>query len=336
MNRKAIIGLLSTNLEPVPFYNSCRYMPVVIYKFKKSGIDWENKTIKGIMLDNDKWVKAEARFPDAVYNRCYSDSSVITKRLESIIGSGKVFNVVNLFDKHVIYNILKNSCLKNFAIPTYKYRTDILLELLRTQGTALIKPAKGSMGSGVFKITSVENGYNICLRTFLSPKIVNSKDVLIDYMEKLTRCRDYVIQPFIDFVKVNNHMFDIRMLVQKNGTGQWNVTADISRVCYKSSFVSNFVYSLKSVRDALEGTKYNETFISYIKKVSIKAAEILEERLCHIGEISVDFGIGNDDKLWIIEINGKPDKETFRDCSTEVFEKIYRTPIEYALYLAQL
>jgi len=335
MSGKPLIGLLSTNLEPVPFYNCCIDMPVVICKFKPGGIDWVNERIKAIVLLSNEWKKAVVRFPDAIYNRCYSNFAKVTGQLEKAVGSGKVFNIISLFDKLIIYNILKDSSLSKLVIPTYRYRADLMLSLLKSEGTVLIKPAKGSLASGVYKIEAEGGEYKAYLRTVLSSKAFNNSSALMGYIEGITKSRDYVIQPYINFARLNGHIFDIRMLVQKNLWGQWDVTAYISRVGYKSSFVSNHVYSLKPVEDVLSGVGFDDSLVSVLKKVSINAARILESKLCHLGEISVDFGIGADGRLWIIEINGKPDKEIFCSCSSDILDRVYRTPVEYALYLAR-
>ena len=48
MKDRALIGLLCQNLNPVPFYNHCKDMPVRIIKFKAGGIDWKKKRLNGI------------------------------------------------------------------------------------------------------------------------------------------------------------------------------------------------------------------------------------------------------------------------------------------------
>ncbi len=125
------------------------------------------------------------------------------------------------------------------------------------------------------------------------------------------------------------------MLVQKNGRGQWDITADMSRVCFKESFVSNFVYALQTAEEALAGIENGSEVLSTIEEISIHAANVLERRLGLLGEISVDFGIDMDYKPWIIEVNGKPYKQVFSEFGNGTFERVFRTPIEYALYLAK-
>ncbi len=336
MRDQVLIGLLCQNLNPVSFYNYCSDLPVEIVKFKSSGIDRRNRRIKGIFLKNGEWVKAETPMPDAVYNRCYTDSMKTVEGLGEIIGRRRIFNEFTLFGKYVIFRVLsKSKKLKHLAIPTIKYSNEALIRLLNHQGAALIKPSKGSLGSHVYKITVENNIYKAYLHSTLSPRTFEKAESLFNFLAGIMKWKSFIIQPFINFIRLNGHMFDMRLLIQKNGRGIWEVTADASRVCYRSSFVSNLVYALKGVEEVLSGTKYEEVLLPYLKKVSIQVATILEASLCHLGEISIDFGIDIDGRLWIIEINGKPDKLMFQQFNSEIFEKTFRTPIEYALYLSK-
>jgi hypothetical protein len=335
LRRNTIIGLLCHDLTPVPFYNSCEDMHVRLIKFMKKGIDWNRKKIRGIALKNGKWMEAECSFPDCIYNRYYTSSKHISSRLEAFIGKGKVFNSFTLFDKYLVYKILSESKLKHTIIPSFDYRPDLLLSILRQKGTALIKPALGAMGSSVYKIVVDGSIFKLYLQTTLFPQVFHNSDELIAYIGKLTDKRRFIIQPFINFTKVKGQMFDVRMLVQKNGRGQWDITADMSRVCFKESFVSNFVYALQTAEEALAGIENGSEVLSTIEEISIHAANVLERRLGLLGEISVDFGIDMDYKPWIIEVNGKPYKQVFSEFGNGTFERVFRTPIEYALYLAK-
>lgn len=53
----------------------------------------------------------------------------------------------------------------------------------------------------------------------------------------------------------------------------------------------------------------------------------------HLGELSVDYGIAAG-RPWIIEVNGMPQKQIFRDISVETLERVVRTPLLYAKFLA--
>ena len=144
-----------------------------------------------------------------------------------------------------------------------------------------------------------------------------------------------MIQPFVAFASIEDHLFDMRMLVQKNRNGLWDVTADMSRVGYKNYFVTNTAYGVQPIGKVFENTAFSSTIVSDLRDISIRVAKTLEKHLCSLGEISVDFGITNNGKLWIIEVNGKPEKTIFGEIGDEILDKVFLTPIEYAAYLAK-
>jgi hypothetical protein len=89
------------------------------------------------------------------------------------------------------------------------------------------------------------------------------------------------------------------------------------------------------VSPPLNKYSFLRTLIS-LRKISIQAADILDKKLSHFGELSVDFALDTDGRLWIIEVNGKPQKVLF-DVMEDSGERdlLYKRPLEYAAYLVK-
>ncbi|MNP78274.1 hypothetical protein D3C76_1758460 [compost metagenome] len=67
--------------------------------------------------------------------------------------------------------------------------------------------------------------------------------------------------------------------------------------------------------------------------ISLRSAEIIEiDSGIHLCEVSVDLALDKEGHVWIIEVNGKPQKSLYDEIS---FQKkaVYSRPIEYARYL---
>jgi glutathione synthase/RimK-type ligase-like ATP-grasp enzyme len=335
MQEKIIIGILCSNLKHTDFYNTVNSLPINLIKFTVNGINWKDKKISGKILENGKWKQTVTRFPDAVYNRCYSSSEAVARSFEKVIGKGKVFNSFTRFNKYTIFSILEKSQLNYLMIPTHPYSTKVLLNMLN-EGPVLIKPAKGTLGCNIFRFALEDNKYKVYSQTFHPMETFKTADELTSYLEKEINPKNYIIQPFISFASIDNHIFDMRMLVQKNHRGIWDVTADMGRVCFKNYFVTNLTYAIQPVGKILESTEFQHITISKLKQISIQVAKELEDNMCSLGEISADFGISSDGKLWIIEINGKPQKSIFCGIDNRILEKLVTTPLQYATYLAKL
>lgn len=332
MKQKVLVGLLCNNLNPANYYNVDQHLAIDIIKFRPDGIDWSEKKIRGIILENGRWKWAVTCFPDAVYNRCYTSSMATTKGLEKVIGQGKVFNGFTQFNKYTVFSILKPSKLGHLMIPTHLYNTKTLLNML-SEGPVLIKPAWGTMGHDVYRFTLEDNEYKVYSET-LSPMITfKTADELVSYIDNEIKPKNYIIQPFITFASAAGHVFDMRQLVQKNQYGVWDVTAGLSRLCFTNCFVTNTAYDVRPINKVLDNTEFKPSITDEMRQISIQVAELLENNLCPLGEISVDFGITSNGRLWIIEINGRPQKHLFNRIDNGIFKQAVIVPLRYAAHL---
>lgn len=335
MDKKPLIGLLCSNISTEAYKNIDIEPPIELMQFTPEDINWNDKRISGLILENGVWKKGIRDFPVVVYNRCYTRSTGITRRLERYIGQGKVFNIYTMFDKYETYNFFYDSRLAEYMIPTWPYDPILLIRKLSNGESALIKPAKGSLGSGVIKLNKIGNEYFAYLQTVYPDAVFSTTRELFFYINKvMVKNPYYIIQPFINFMKDEDSVFDMRFLVQKNGDGVWQITADLCRMSFDDFYVTNLAYEIIPVQDVLKQLDLDETIMTQMKDISIEAAMIIEEKVGPFGELCVDFGIEENGRLWIIEINGKPDKSLFKEISHEIYRKALITPLQYAEYLA--
>lgn len=75
-----------------------------------------------------------------------------------------------------------------------------------------------------------------------------------------------------------------------------------------------------------------QEMLQIIQDISIQVAACIENNGgYHLGEIGIDFGIDDNDLLWMIEINGQPQKNIYKKHRT--VQKVYENPIQYARFL---
>jgi hypothetical protein len=339
MYDKSLIGILCDTLSPEDYIGINLNMAITLMLFSPKDIHWADRKIKGLVLGKDLWQESILDFPAAVYNQLYTSSSKIAKRLEKVIGKEKVFNIYTMFDKYSIYSIFMGSPLADYMIPTWHYDPILLSNRLSAGQTVLIKPAKGSFGNSVFKFKKTGSEYEVYPQVVYPTEKWNTTKQLFSYIDRIRIMNpsyNYVMQPFINFVTVGDNFFDMRFLVQKNAAGYWAVTADLCRISCDDFFITNMAYEILPVEKILNNI-YSDmcnTLQNQMKDVSIKAAKIIENKLGAMGEICVDFGIEDNGRLRIIEINGKPDKNLFKHINKETYEKTMLTPLLYAEYLA--
>lgn len=150
-----------------------------------------------------------------------------------------------------------------------------------------------------------------------------------------------LIQEEIPVLKYKEKTFDIRALVQKNKSGQWEITNTVSRLsyngCFNTSMCDHVILAKKQLNRVFPEDRA-ASLLQTIHDVSLEVAECIAKKgKLHVGELSVDFGVDQYGKAWIIEVNGQPQKKLYNDLNHgKRLKEVYRKPIEYAQYLASL
>lgn len=309
-----------------------------LFAFTPADIRWSKRRIIGLHLKNGKWTQRLSPFPCVVYNRCFNNVSKTIQHLEKIIGKQMCFNTINHFNKWDLYNQLHQSSLSQFVPPTFQYNEVNISEQLEINNLLFIKPVYGSKGASVYRIERLDNeDIHISLHS-LAPRIICRKnESLQEKLEELLGKENYLVQQGIQMSQLNRQYFDIRVLVQKGNVGQWIVSNIACRVAYERYFNTSMcerVYDVAEILPQLLPHERVNEILQSLNEVSIEAAHEAESLIGTLGELSVDFVLDNHSKLWIIELNGMPQKTIYEDIEGFKLKDLYRKPMEYADYLA--
>jgi hypothetical protein len=306
---------------------------VVLFTFMPSSISWSKKKIRGLCYINGRYRIKMFPFPEAVYNRYYGVKAAFFQRLEKVIGVNKCFNHLTRLNKQHIHNILRITELEAYLPETLTYNETKLTCLLEKHKIVYLKPSIGNKGRGVYRIERDPSGEFRMSQHYLAP-IVIAKDIhsLIKEIRKRIGSCHYIAQQGIPFMQHGGTDFDIRALVQKNDTGKWQVTNVISRIAYPGCFNTSVCENITPTKEILPNLldlESSDKVMESLSEISLKAATHIETiGGHHQGEVSVDFGIDNHGKLWIIEINGYPQKRLYTHLNDS--HAVYKNPILYA------
>lgn len=306
-----------------------------LFCFTPASINWKQKSIIGLHRSNRRWMQSRFSFPKVVYNRCYDTDLELIERLGTAIGSNKYFNSINQLNKHEMYNHL-NRWLADHLPETVAYDEANAVHLLEIHKTIYIKPFYGHKGKGVYRVELKDSGEIHIGPHYFSPKmILRDAKPFQESIQTLLGSSPYIIQQGINMRRLNNQNFDIRALVQKNEKGLWSVTNVVSRIAHKGSFNTSICEKAClsiEVLNKLYPPKKVDAIIQSIYDNSLRTAEIIDsDTNYHLGELSVDFALDNHDHVWIIEVNGKPQKDLYDGIRKQ--HAIYQRPIQYAQYL---
>jgi len=308
-----------------------------LYCFTPTSINWGQKRIVGLHRLNGQWVESLFPFPQVVYNRCYNRDSKLIERLEAVIGRNKCFNHINRFNKHIVSKKLSRWLAPHLP-ETVLYDKELAVHFLWTHRHMYFKPCFGNKGKGVYRVELKDSGeIEIGYHHYTPHIIVGDMAQFQERIQQLLGSTPYVMQKGIHVKPLGEQTFDIRVLVQKNKSGQWAVTNVVSRIAHKGYFNTSICENVCLSQDILTQLYSPEemnAILCSIYDTSLRAAEILEiDGRHHLAELSVDFVLDNEGHGWIIEVNGKPSKDLYDGIHKRY--RVYKRPMEYAKYLSK-
>lgn len=325
-----LIGILHSKKGPptFPLFKQVDFLDLMI--FSPPDIQRFAPQIQGLLLQGEAWVPRLLPFPQAVYNRVYTRTPFLAQDLEKRIGAPTVFNTVNQLDKWKVAHILQKSPISQFVPRTRIYSWQTFYSLVQTGNPTIIKPRYGHLGHGIYLLKLSNSSWQLFKSSKAPLLTFNNEKEMKSYFLTHFRNSRWILQEYIPCSSWQGRIFDLRYLVQKGSLGHWYVTGTLSRVALKDYFVTNICKTILPVEQIITSPLQTK-----LEEISLQAAQILASHLGHLGEISVDFCLDEQQKPWIIEINGLPAKELFLLLQhPPTLQKVYRFPLEYAHYLA--
>lgn len=310
---------------------------VKLVSFTPADIDWSRRRITGLHRMSGKLALGSFPFPQVVYNRCYTTDRSLIKRLETAIGKNKIFNQINQFNKLETYQKI-SEWLVHHLPETVPYDQENAARLLAAHKVVYFKPCRGLNGKGVYRAETKQSGEIHISQHHVEPELI-APDALQfhEMMQRKIGQTSYIVQAGIEPRMCDDQHFDIRVLAQKKRSGSWSVTNVVSRLahkgCFNTSMCAKVVESEHVLRRMYPPEKV-KTIMRSVYDISLRSAEIMEIHAgYHLGEVSVDSVLDNDGHLWIIEVNGKPQKDLYDGLRNR--NAVYQRPMQYARYLCR-
>lgn len=212
---------------------------------------------------------------------------------------------------------------QNKKLARYIPETNLLTEktfqeFLEKYGEAIVKPSIGSLGNKIFKITDIGNDHYEIHGANRIEKIAGKKNAF-DLVRQNVSKRKNIIQKVIPLAKKNDYPFDLRVMVQKEkDASEWVITGMAAKVAAKGFFITNAAREVLTVEDAINNSSINLQFlktknvVKELEKVSLLIAHTLQEHYPQEHEMGIDFGVDDEGRVWIIEVNMRPNISLFK------------------------
>lgn len=320
-----------------------RKLGALVYVIPVENIDWKTLTVGGYLYHerNRKWVKETLPLPHVMYNRIpnrtHEEKEYVKSALErlSALPQLTLYNR-QFFNKRQLFTALqKNSTISNYIPQTVPLISrESLYHMLHSHALVYIKPVNGMAGKGIYRLHKKQGSYLLQyqLKKSTVAKTFTTQEQLWRFLSPRLE-GPHLIQQGINLATFQNKLFDIRLLAQKNGRGEWGVTGMGVRLAGVGRITTHVprggsIQSPSAILPVAFPHSSKAELLASIRRAALTIARALEKEWPTLGEVSMDIGIDKHQRIWFIEANSKPGKFD----EPHIRKLSLRRTIEYAQY----
>ena len=223
-----------------PMFLMAKHFNIELLFFLPQDINFENKTVKALVMENGNVVQKIAPIPKIVDNDIMlsrGETAPIMNRLREYC---YFIRPIGGMGKQKFYNELsKDGRFNEFLIKTYTVESfENLLFLLEQYGDAVLKPGNGVGGGGVVRIKISDGNYVLTFKTETTT-LKNSEELKTFYKENFSQ-KPYLLQPYVTSRTRQGNPFDIRIHARRGAEGKFK-TFLYPRIGNADGVISNVV-----------------------------------------------------------------------------------------------
>jgi hypothetical protein len=322
---------------------------VSLFGFGPDDLDIRRKRVRASQYcsENRGWTLLERPLPDVVWNRYYrGDRSA----LFSWLGRTGLLQINDArLDKWEAYQLLSQDPRMAPHLPETAQLTKaaVALAMAGRHPVIYIKPVAGSAGRGIMRCRLAAPGL-LCVQ-YISRETgarreshVNASQ-LDQWLAGRRRPNRYIVQQGLSLAVFHGRPADVRVLVQKDDSGLWQVTGMGARVAAHDRFTANLHTGGSAVPLGLLGEAitsqdltWRESLEPRLESLAIATVQALERGAGGLGELGIDFGVDGEGRIWYIEQNAQPGRAIFDDLGRRDLSEIaHLRPLQYARFLAK-
>lgn len=358
-----IIGIFTAGFTPFPlrpigerssFFSKLlsvkKSVGALPFIFGEQHIDWDQGLINGYFYHENKWKIIPIPFPNVIYDRLpnrKSERNPLLKKVKDRLQKEYLIPWYNpgFFNKLDIYErIQQEQSVAKYLPETHPFTSFSSIETMLTNyGHVYFKPIHGSLGLGVHQIIydKFQNDY-FCryqdtegvnrLRKF------SSLEGLFHTVFANRSLENMIVQQGIHLLKDNNHPIDFRIHTNKDGQGEWYVTALAAKIAGPGS-VTTHVRNGGEIKTLEEifSQQESEDYSNKLTEAALLLSKALERNMEGIiGEIGFDLGIDRQGQVWLFEANSKPGRSIFTHPELKEFDLLsLKLSLAFAIFLTE-
>lgn len=216
-----------------------------------------------------------------------------------------------------------------------------LIQMMQHHRRLFIKPINGTGGRHILQVSKQASHFSIHGRSgtnsLIHYPVVHSAHLLSLLRHLLPRERKFIVQQGINLGLLPRSVIDFRLLLQKDGQGEWKETAIIGKVAPHSHVTTNLhgggraMWADQFLKRHFTAEQYHHIRVQ-LQRLGVKVPLLLENHFGSLVELGVDVGIDVNGHCWIIEVNPKPGRVILQRMGRSIYEKTTLHPLLYARY----
>lgn len=322
-----------------------------IIVFTPQDVNYKQNRIHALIYnpESKQWTRKWRSFPNLIFDRCRIQRTHRFEQLRQFRSRYGHLIFLNrpLRNKWTIHKILsKDSRFKSYMPATRMIEgSHDVSDMLRKYPLLYLKPINGTGGRGILRIERKREGKLLIQGRDQSRRIISPQTIAAAALSSYLASWDlkssrYIVQQGIQLKLPNGRVHDYRMLVQKNGEGEWKVTGCAGRVGASGSVTSNLhggghaITMNELLKKWIDSDEKAAEVTADAEQFSINVAQYLELCYGRLCELALDLAIDRKGHIWMIEVNPKPAREVFAQVGDkETYRNAIIRPLEYAVWL---
>lgn len=322
-----------------------------IYVFTPADVHPGGKQIEAMIYHEGKgWSREWRSFPDLIFDRCRIQRN---RRFQQLLAFREKYGHLlflnrPLRNKWTIHQTLLQKSNFREHLPETALFQDMsdVNRMLKVSSLVYLKPINGTGGRGILRIERGSSEANTVLvqgrdqkRRIITPRKVHLSR-LGSLLQHWNMKDKYLVQKGIQLQLPNGRVHDYRMLVQKNGEGQWELTGCAGRMGAEKSVTSNLhgggqaIAMNRLMKQWIDDDDLRAEINTTAEKFGIEVASFLEDTYGDLCELALDLAIDRSGRIYLLEVNPKPAREVFaRIGERDIYYKAITQPLEYALWV---
>lgn len=302
-------------------------------------------TVRAYVSSGLNYVRKEVPIPHIIHNRAMYHRSTSNKKLERLTRNGMtIFNQFTRYNKYRIHQILLQDSDIRVSLPETELATIHSIKgMMSRHDILIIKPSNGSIGKGIMKLEkSGDDSWTLFYRgnSQGSYRQYRFRNKLPLFLRRAITNRTYLVQQRLPLAEYEGRPYDFRVSVQRDRSGDWNVTGIVGKAAASRSFITNVaqggkVHPLETIIES-SSSQSSEYVRDQLTNFSLRVAQHLSRHLPHLADIGLDVGITPEGFPLFIECNCRDLRYSFlKGGLVTEWMNTYRNPIGYARYLLE-